>query len=487
MATATSSILAKYPDFEATIGIEVHVQLQTNSKIFCACPNKFGQAPNTNICQICAGHPGTLPVLNKKVVDFGIMAGIATNCTVQPVSDFARKHYFYPDLPKKYQLTQDKKPICLDGHILINLEDGSEKKIRIQRIHIEEDAGKNIHAGGGESLVDLNRAGTPLLEIVTHPDIKSSDEARAYLTKLHAIVRCLEISDGNMEEGSFRADINISVKKKTATEFGTRVELKNINSFKFIVQAIEYELERHLTMIHAGERIRMETRLWDSKNHKTYFMRSKEDAQDYKFFTDPDLPELHVSNEWLEAMRQAVPELPDAKSKRFQKEYTLSEYEADILSSEKELALFFENTVAASKLPKLVSNWILRDVLGYVKEQKTTINDMKLTPAHLADLVMHIDKGTINSKGAQEVFIEMMATNAMPSVIIKEKGLEQMDSSDELEAIVKKIVAENPANVGKFKSGNDRIFAFFVGQAMQATQGKANPNILADLFKKHLS
>lgn len=487
MANATSSILAKYPEFEATIGIEVHVQLQTKTKIFCACPNKFGQAPNSNICQICAGHPGTLPVLNKKVVDFGIMAGIATNCTVQKVSDFARKHYFYPDLPKKYQLTQDKKPICLDGHIMITRQDGTEKKVRIQRIHIEEDAGKNIHAGGSESLVDLNRAGTPLLEIVTHPDISSSEEAREYLTKLHAIVRCIGISDGNMEEGSFRADINISVKKKTAKEFGTRVELKNINSFKFVVQAIESELERHLTMIHAGERINMETRLWDSKNHKTFFMRSKEEAQDYKFFTDPDLPELHVSDEWLEAMRQAVPELPDQKSKRFQKEYALSEYEADILSSEKELATFFESTVQVGTLPKLVSNWMLRDILGYLKEHKLAINEIKLTPAHLADLVIHIDKGTINSKVAQEIFVEMMTSNAMPSAIIKEKRLEQIGSLDELEAIVKQIVAENTANVEKFKSGNDRIFAFFVGQAMKATQGKANPNILAELFKKHLA
>ena len=313
METSRKSTLERYPDFEATIGIEVHLQLKTESKIFCSCSNRFGDQPNSNICQICCGHPGVLPVLNRKVVDYAIMAGLATNCTINKKSDFARKHYMYPDLPKNYQITQSDKPICLEGHLTIELADGSQKKVRLVRIHMEEDAGKNLHTSQGYSLVNLNRAGTPLLEVVSYPDMSNSDEARAYLTTLHSIAQYLGISDANMDEGSFRADINISVRRKGEEKLGTKVELKNINSFRFIVQAIEFEIERQVTMLQTGERIKQETRLWDSKKQQSFFMRSKEEAQDYRYFTEPDLPELNIDDAWIERLKKNLPELPAEK------------------------------------------------------------------------------------------------------------------------------------------------------------------------------
>ena len=488
MSTSNKNVLAQYPDYEATIGIEVHVQLKTNSKIFCSCPNKFGQAPNSNVCAICAGHPGTLPVLNKKVVDFAIKAGLATNCVIRDECDFARKHYYYPDLPKNYQITQDKKPICQNGFLAVQCEDGNEKNVRIARIHMEEDAGKNIHGAGGNSLVDLNRAGTPLLEIVTQPDMVGRHEAISYLTRLHALVRYLGISDANMEEGSFRADVNISIKRKDEEELGTRTELKNINSFKFISQAIDYELERQMALIMDDEedQIKQETRLWDNKKNKTFVMRAKADAQDYKYFTDPDLPVISVDQAWLDQIQKEIPELPAAKFKRLQEEHGLSAYEADILVTDQAIADYFETAAAACGQPKLVCNWVLRDILGHLKEEKKALSDIAVTPELLAELVTQIHTGVINSKAAQEVFAEMLATGKKPSDIIKEKGLEQIGSVDELEAIVKELVAKHPDNVAQFKAGKERMLGFFVGQAMKATKGKGNPKILTDLFKKHM-
>lgn len=487
MSSTPKSILERYPEYELTIGIEVHVQLNTKSKIFCGCPNRFGDTPNTNVCPICAGYPGTLPVLNKKVVDAGIMAGLATNSKINRLNYFARKHYTYPDLPKNYQITQDEAPICLDGHITIQDSTGHDKKIRLIRIHIEEDAGKNTHGAYGESFVDLNRTGTPLLEIVSHPDITSSQEARDYLTKLHGIVVSLGICDGNMEEGSFRADTNISVRKKGAVEYGTRVELKNINSFKFIAQAIEYEAERQITMLESGERIRQETRLWDSKKNQTYFMRSKEEAQDYRYFTDPDLPAISIDDAWLETIKNAMPELPDAKIARFQREYTISAYDAGVLIEELPIADFFEQTVKLCSNAKLALNWISRDVLGFLKEQKLSISESKITPQLLTELIMAIDKGLINNKVAQDIFLEMAASGKSPHTIIQEKGLQQIDSVEELEVIVKKVLEQNPDNVAKFKAGNDRVFPFFVGQVMKETKGKGNPQMINDLVRKNLA
>ncbi|HSW74151.1 MAG TPA: Asp-tRNA(Asn)/Glu-tRNA(Gln) amidotransferase subunit GatB, partial [Candidatus Limnocylindria bacterium] len=362
-----SSILTQFPDYEVNIGIEVHVQLTTNTKIFCTCKNEVTQDPNSNICQICSGYPGVLPVLNKQVVDYAVAAGLATNCTIAPTSYFARKHYFYPDLPKGYQTTQSDMPICSEGYLPIRLEDGSIKKIRLMRIHMEEDAGKNVHATGGqESFVDLNRAGTPLLEIVTHPDISSSYEARAYLKALRLVVQYLGICSGNMEEGAFRADTNISVHKK-GTPLGTRCELKNINSFKFISDAIEYEIERHITTLEEGGKIKQETRLWDTKNHETIIMRSKEEAADYRYFPCPDLPLIVIDNQKIETTRSGMPELPYQKFDRFVQQKVLTPYEAEILVDDLELAAYYEQA-SGTTTGKQVVNWILRDVMGYLKE-----------------------------------------------------------------------------------------------------------------------
>ncbi len=487
MSVQTKGVLEKYPSYQATIGIEVHVQLKTKSKIFCGCSNHFGDEPNTNICQVCAGYPGTLPVLNKKVVDFAIMAGLAADCSITQKTDFARKHYMYPDLPKNYQITQDDNPICKNGHIAIELEDGSEKKIGIIRMHMEEDAGKNLHTSMGTSLVDLNRAGTPLLEIVSHPDIANAQEARSYLMRLRSLVQYLGISDADMEKGSFRADVNISVKKRTATELGTRVEVKNINSFKYIGQAIDYEIERHITMLETGEKINLETRLWDSKQNKTYFMRSKEEMADYRYLTEPDLPLIVIDDAWIEDLRKLIPELPHPKLMRFQKEYGLSNYEATILIDTQERANFFEAAVNYGAPAKPIANWMLRNLLSFLNESKLSLAESNVTPHHLAALVLEIENGTINNKIAQEVFTEMATSGKMPVVIIEEKDLKQVGSPDELEALVKNIVESNSDSVAKFKGGQDRVFGFFVGQVMKATQGKANPAVINELLKKYLA
>lgn len=472
-------------DYEVTIGIEVHVQLTTKSKIFCTCANEIVEQPNSNICQICTGQPGVLPVLNRTVVDYGIMAGLATNCTINRHNEFARKHYFYPDLPKNYQITQSDKPICVDGHVPIRLEDGSVKKIRLIRIHMEEDAGKNIHAAhGNESFVDFNRTGTPLLEIVTQPDIASSYEARAYLKALRSIVMYLNICSGNMEEGAFRADTNISIRKKGAEKLGTRVELKNINSFKFISDAIEYEIERQAEMLDRGERILQETRLWNTKEGKTYVMRSKEEAADYRYLPDPDLPTLVLDEAWINHNKQKLPELPDQKFERFLQQ-GLSAYEAEILVNELEIANYYDAAAKLTKSPILI-NWIVRDLMGYIKEAKISLAECKVTPQHLAGLVNLIDQNVINNRSAQEVFACMAQTGQQPEVIVKEKGLQQVGDTAELEAIIKEIIANNQQQVAAYKAGNERLFGFFVGQAMAKTKGKGNPQIINELLKKHL-
>jgi aspartyl-tRNA(Asn)/glutamyl-tRNA(Gln) amidotransferase subunit B len=473
--------------YELVIGIEIHVQLKTNTKIFCGCMNYFEDEPNKNICEICSGQPGSLPVLNRKVIDCAIAAGIATNCTIRNSCVFARKHYFYPDLPKNYQITQDKTPICENGYLPVITDDGDEKKIRIARIHMEEDAGKNIHGKSGKSFVNLNRAGTPLLEIVTHPDISNTTEAYSYLTRLHSLVRYLGISDANMEQGSFRGDVNISIKPRNQKELGTKVELKNVNSFRFIVQAINYEIERQVNAVQNGEKIVQETRSWDSSNHKTVRMRSKETAQDYHYFPDPDLPEIVVDEQWINEIKKNLPELGHVRYSRFKKDFDLSSYESDIISKDKELSKFFEEAAKIAGNPKGVCNWILRDLLGYLKEHKIGLSECKITPKHLSGLVLALDKGVINSKVAQDIFIEMATTGKIAENVIEEKGLKQIDSEDELQKIVMKIIDKNPKNVALYKSGKDRLFGFFVGQVMKETKGKGNPKIITMLLKKYLS
>jgi aspartyl-tRNA(Asn)/glutamyl-tRNA(Gln) amidotransferase subunit B len=479
--------LEKYPDYRMDIGIEVHIQLKTNSKIFCSCSNELTDQQNKNICQICAGYPGVLPVLNHQVVEYAIMAGLGTNCQISLTSEFDRKHYFYPDLPKNYQITQSNFPICNNGYVMIRLDDGSEKKIRINRIHIEEDAGKNTHSDlTGESYVDLNRTGTPLLEIVTEPDIENAAEAKAYLKALRLIAQYAGISDCNMEEGSFRADTNLSVRKKTSEKLGTRCELKNINSFKFISDAIEYESERQILALEAGEKIRQETRLWDNKNRKSLPMRSKGDLADYRYCTDPDLALIQVTDADIAAVEKTLPEMPYAKFHRYMKEWNLSAYEADVIVSEFAFTVYFEQAMNIYPKKSIV-NWFLRDVIGLTNEQKIELKDCKVTPEKLAKIVQMVDESLINNAAAKEVFETVAKTGANPEEIVEQKGLKQIGSVDELEKIVLKVLQENSALIEQFKAGKQNVFGFFVGACMKASGGKGNPKIMQELLKKHLS
>lgn len=482
----TASVLDNYPSYEVTIGIEVHVQLSTKSKIFCSCANEVVKEPNKNICPVCTGQPGTLPILNKRVVDSAILAGLANNCTITRRNLFARKHYFYPDLPKNYQITQSDTPICTEGRVTIRLEDGTKKDIRLIRIHMEEDAGKSIHAdGGNESFVDLNRAGTPLLEIVSYPDISSTYEAKEYLKTLRSTMLYIDVTSGNMEDGAFRADTNISVRKKGASQLGTRTELKNINSFKFIGDAIEYEIERQIELLENGEKVRQETRLWDTKNKKTVMMRSKEEAADYRYFNDPDLPIIEINDEWIEQVCAQLPELPAQKFDRFIS-LGLKPDEADIFIDDRILASYFEQAHTHNP-SKQVVNWILRDVMGYLKEHKIELVDFLITPEKLANLVKLLEDGVINGPAAKEVFEIVAQTGAEPINVVKEKGLEQMGSSDELEAIIKAVVDNNPNQAQQYREGKDKLFGFFVGQAMKDTKGKGDPKVIQDLLKKYLA
>lgn len=479
------SVLSKYPDYAINIGIEVHVQLKTKTKIFCKCKNEIAENPNTNICPICAGHPGTLPTLNKQVVLDAIKMGLATNCQIEEISEFARKHYFYPDLPKGYQISQNDLPICKEGFVEIKLEDGSTKKIRLLRIHIEEDAGKNIHTTiSNESFVDLNRAGTPLLESVTYPDITSTYQAKEYLKTLHLIVQYLNICSGNMEEGAFRADTNISVRKKDQEKLGTRCELKNINSFKFISDAIEHEIERQIELLESGRQVIQETRLWNEKENITVAMRSKEHAADYRYFKDPDLPLINATQDLVASIKAQMPELPDAKFKRYLAS-GLSEYETEIIIGDIELANYYDEALKYTQSKQLI-NWILRDILGLLKDKKINIIDCNIKPAMLAKLMELLDKKFINNRAAQQVFIEMDQTGQDPEIIVKTNGLEQVNDTGETEKIILELINANPKVVADYKAGNSRMLGFFVGQVMQKTKGKGNPELINELLKKHL-
>ncbi|TKB11632.1 Asp-tRNA(Asn)/Glu-tRNA(Gln) amidotransferase subunit GatB [Desulforhopalus sp. IMCC35007] len=472
-------------EFETVIGLEIHAQLNTKTKIFCGCSTTFGAPPNSHTCPICLGMPGVLPVLNKAVVESAIKLGLATHSVINRFNQFARKNYFYPDLPKGYQTSQFDLPIVGRGEIEIEV-DGVKKTIGITRIHMEEDAGKLIHDEVEPvSHVDLNRTGTPLLEIVSEPDMRSPEEAVAYLKKLHAIVRYLGICDGNMQEGSFRCDANISLRPVGQKEFGTRTELKNMNSFRHVQHALEYEVRRQRDMLLDGETIVQETLLWNPDKNCSESMRGKEDAHDYRYFPCPDLVPVEISDEWIEQVRKSLPELPDEKKSRFESEYGLPEYDAVLLTSDKELADYFEQVVAAGVQAKKASNWMMTELLRELKGEE--ISDCKVTPAQLSSLLLMVEKNTISGKIAKTVFLDMMESGKDPETIVEEKNLIQVSDESELMAIVAEIIAANPTQAEDFRNGKSKIMGFFVGQLMQKTKGKANPKMANDLFVKALS
>ena len=471
-------------EFEIVIGLEIHAQLSTASKIFCGCSTAFGASPNTHTCPVCLGMPGSLPVLNKKAVEFAMKMGLATNSTINHINQFARKNYFYPDLPKNYQTSQFDLPIVSRGSVEIEV-DGNKKVIGITRIHLEEDAGKLIHDEREPySYVDLNRTGTPLMEIVSEPDMRSPEEACAYLKKLHSILRYLDICDGNMQEGSFRCDANISLRERGAAEFGTRTELKNMNSFRHVQNALEYEVRRQRDLLLDGEKIVQETLLWNPDTNRTESMRSKEDAHDYRYFPCPDLVRVEISDAWIEEVRATLPELPDARKNRFISQYDLPEYDAALLTSERELADYFEEAVKAGAPAKKISNWIMTELLRELKGE--TIATCPVQPQQLSALLVLVEQGTISGKIAKTVFFDMMASGKDPQDIIREKNLVQVSDEGELMAIVEEIVAANPAQAEDFRNGKTKLMGYFVGQLMQKTKGKANPKLANDLFMKVL-
>ena len=474
-------------DYEVVIGLEVHAELSTKTKIFCSCPTAFGAAPNTHTCPICMAMPGTLPVLNEKVVEYAVKAGLATNCEISRNSKNDRKNYFYPDLPKAYQISQFDKPLCEHGYVEIDTKEG-KKKIRITRIHIEEDAGKLNHDEfGGGSLVDLNRAGVPLIETVSEPDIRSAEEAESYLRKLKSIFEYIEVSDCKMQEGSLRADVNVSVKKKTDTKLGTRTEMKNMNSFRSIVRAIEYEVDRQIDILEDGGTITQETLRWDDVSGKTFPMRDKEDAQDYRYFPDPDLVAIKLSEEYIQNIKDNLPELPESRKQRYLEEYNLSEKDAKLLTSSKYLSDLFEGAVKVCNNPKAVNNWIISDISRILNETETEPISIPFDSNQLGKLVILIDKGTISSSIGKKVIEELFENPKEPEEIIKEKGWIQISDEGAIKEVVLKVLEENPASVADYKAGKDRAIGFLVGQAMKATKGKANPQMLNKMLKEELS
>jgi aspartyl-tRNA(Asn)/glutamyl-tRNA(Gln) amidotransferase subunit B len=474
-------------EFETVIGLEVHAQLLTETKIFCGCSTKFGGAPNSHTCPVCLGMPGVLPVLNKKVVEYAMKMALATNCTINPFNRFARKNYFYPDLPKGYQISQYAYPLAEHGHILIE-SDGQPKKIGITRIHMEEDAGKLIHdENNPSSYVDLNRAGVPLIEIVGEPDIRSPEEAAEYLKRLHEILVYLEICDGNMEEGSFRCDANVSIRPMGKQEFGTRTELKNMNSFRNVQRALEYEVKRQQYLVENGQQIVQETRLWDDAQGVTNAMRSKEEAHDYRYFPDPDLVPVTVDEAWIEQIRSEMPELPLAKRERFVREFAIPIYDAGVLTAEKPLAEYYEEVVKLCGKPKQASNWVMGDLLRFLKEEKRDIRQCPVSAKSLAEMILLIENGTISGKMAKDIIDEMYQTGKTPDTVIAEKGLVQITDEGELAKTIAAIIEGNPKQLADYRAGKEKLFGFFVGQVMKATQGKANPQLVNDLLKKNLA
>ena len=473
--------------YEVVIGVEVHAQLRTKTKMFCGCSTTFGGSPNSQTCPVCLGLPGTLPVINRVAVEMAVRAGLALNCTIGANNQFDRKNYFYPDLPKGYQISQYESPICEHGWIEIAVGDG-KKRVKIRRAHLEEDAGKNVHeTGTSGSRVDLNRAGTPLLEIVTEPDMRSADEVVAYLKGLRDILMYLDVCDGNMDEGSFRCEPNLSLRPLGQKEFGTKVELKNINSFKFVKDAVEYEIKRQTKVLSEGGKIFQETRLWNLERGETAVMRSKEEAHDYRYFPDPDLVPLKLDKEWIKGLRGSVPELPAARVSRFVREYGLPEYDAGVLTVSKGIADYFEACVTLFNQPKTVSNWVMGELTRELNLSGTEIAASPVTPERLVALLQLVEKGTVSLKVAREIFPELYRSGKTPEQIVQEKGLTQVSDEGALDKIIDEVLAKNPAQVAQFKEGKQQVLGFLVGQVMKASGGKANPGKVNELLKKKFS
>jgi aspartyl-tRNA(Asn)/glutamyl-tRNA(Gln) amidotransferase subunit B len=483
-------------EYEPVIGLEVHAQMLTNSKAFCGCSSRFGSEPNTNVCPVCLGMPGTLPVLNRALVEFSIRMGLAVDCTIAPRSVFARKNYFYPDLPKGYQISQYEEPICIHGTVEIDVDEHTTKKIRLLRIHMEEDAGKSIHDQGADTLVDVNRCGVPLIEIVTEPDISSAHEAYLYLQRVRQLLTYLGICDGNMEEGSMRCDANVSVRPKGETRLGTKTEVKNMNSFRNVERALEYEIERQIALLQDGGRVVQETLLWDADAGIAVPMRSKEEAHDYRYYPDPDLVPVIVDEAWLREIRATLPELPRARRDRFAEQYGLPRYDADLLTTERGTADYFERALASLRngLPgtdqehaKSVSNWVMTDILRVVSEQKVSIDASPVEPERLGAMIGLILDGTISGKIAKDVFGEMLVSREEPRAIVERKGLVQVSDEGAIERAVDGVLAANASQVQVYLAGNQKVFGFFVGETMKATKGKANPRVVNDLLRRKLS
>ncbi len=474
-------------EFEPVIGLEVHIQLNTKSKIFCGCSTRFGSEPNSQTCPVCLGLPGVLPVLNREVLKKVVLAGLSLNCSISKYSKFDRKNYFYPDLPKSYQISQYDKPICYNGYIEIKTERGN-KKIRITRLHLEEDAGKNIHSeipAKQLSYVDFNRTGVPLGEIVSEPDISSPDEAYQYLQNLKSIMQYIDVSDCNMEEGSLRCDVNISLREKGSKGLGEKVEIKNLNSFKAVKMALEFEIKRQEGLLIDGEKIYQETRLWDAERNETFSMRSKEGAPDYRYFPEPDLTPITLDDEFIDAVRSSMPELPAERKTRFVDEFNIPEYDAEVLTASRELADYFEEVASMGVNPKKASNWIMSESLALV-EKTEDIKSSLVTPKKLAKLLNLIENKTISGKIAKKVFAEMAETGAEPEEIVKERGLVQVTDSSAIEEMVDKVVGENPQSVDDYKGGKEKALKFLIGQVMKESRGKANPQIVNELLLKRL-
>ena len=477
--------------YDPVIGLEVHAQMLTESKIFCGCSTRFGGEPNANACPVCAGFPGVLPVLNQRAVEFAMRAGLAAHCDIARSSRLARKNYFYPDLPKGYQISQYELPICVNGYIDIELA-GVPKHVRLTRIHMEEDAGKNIHdLRSDASLVDLNRAGVPLLEIVSEPDLRSAEEAVIYLKRLRAILQYLAICDGNMEEGSFRCDANVSVRPQGSDTLGTKVEIKNLNSFKAVEKAILYEIQRQSDALAEGGKLVQETRLWDENREVTRSMRSKESAHDYRYFPDPDLLPIVINDDWLARIQASLPEFPDRRRARFMSEYKLPAYDAELLTGRKDIADYFESALAMHENAKALSNWIVGDLFRILKERKLdeqlTIGAWPIQPAQLAELVKLIDQGKISGKIAKTVFDALLDSSRSPQEFVAEQGLEQVSDTESIEGSIDAVLAAHTKQVADYRGGNEKIFGFLVGQVMKATRGKANPQMVNQLLKRKLA
>jgi len=482
-----ADVLAKY---EPVIGLEVHVQLLTNSKIFCGCSTRFGDPPNTNVCPVCLGLPGTLPVLNKRAVEMAMRAALALHCTVHDHSRFARKNYFYPDLPKGYQISQYELPLATGGWLEIE-HDGAKKRIGITRLHLEEDAAKNLHEGFAQSAqkayIDYNRCGTPLSEIVSEPDMRTPEEAHAYLTTLRQVMLYTAVSDCNMEEGSLRCDANVSVRLRGSKEFGTKVEVKNLNSFRYLQKALEFEIERHIGILESGGRLSQETRLWNQAEGHTVSMRSKEKAHDYRYFPEPDLLPIHVSSAWREEVLRSLPELPDAKRVRFLSTYGITPYDAEVLTASQALADYFEAVVKSGAKGKSAANWMQTELLRRLKDTNKEIETSPVSSAELAELVKLVESGQITGAVGKKVFATMFETGRSAAEIVAVEGLAQISDTSAIEQAAREVIKNYPDNVAKFKSGNEGVFKFFVGQVMRATRGQANPQAVNDILRKLLS